>query len=104
MSRAGSKHRLPLTLGGIALSLLLAAVFTFGSLNVPFEPNTGAMVPAAAGNRFRTDTSGAGRAGAFAATAAAGTGAAGCTLHGVAGRRVSASRAFVRSGRGVDSG
>ena len=38
------------------------------------------------------------------ATTGAGTGAAGCTLHGVAGRRVSASRAFVRSGRGVDSG
>jgi len=38
MSRVGSKHRLPLTLGGIGLSLLLAAVFTFGSLNVPFEP------------------------------------------------------------------
>ena len=38
MSREGSKHRLPLILGGIGLSLLLAAVFTFGSLNVPFEP------------------------------------------------------------------
>ena len=38
MSRSGSRHRVPLTLGGIALSLLLAAVFTFGSLNVPFEP------------------------------------------------------------------
>src|SRR5262249_23469209 len=38
MSRTGSKHRLPLTLGGIGLSLLLAAVFTFGSLTVPFEP------------------------------------------------------------------
>src|SRR5262245_46376112 len=38
MSRAGSKHRLALILGGMALSLLLAAVFTFGSLNVPVEP------------------------------------------------------------------
>jgi PAS domain S-box-containing protein len=38
MSREGSKHRLPLILGGVGLSLLLAAVFTFGSLNVPFEP------------------------------------------------------------------
>src|SRR5215469_15664800 len=38
MSRSGWRHRLPLTLGGLGLSLLLAAVFTFGSLNVPFEP------------------------------------------------------------------
>ena len=38
MSRGGSKHRFPLILGGVGLSLLLAAVFTFGSLNVPFEP------------------------------------------------------------------
>jgi PAS domain S-box-containing protein len=40
MSRPGSKHRFPLILGGIGLSLLLAAVFTFGSLNVPFEPQS----------------------------------------------------------------
>jgi two-component system, NtrC family, nitrogen regulation sensor histidine kinase NtrY len=38
VSRSSSKHRLPLTLGGVGLSLLLGAVFTFGSLNVPFEP------------------------------------------------------------------
>ena len=38
MSRSGSKQRIPLVVGGIGLSLLLAAVFTFGSLNVPFEP------------------------------------------------------------------
>jgi PAS domain S-box-containing protein len=38
MSRVGPRQRLPLVLGGICLSLLLAAVFTFGSLNVPFEP------------------------------------------------------------------
>jgi nitrogen fixation/metabolism regulation signal transduction histidine kinase len=34
------KHRWSLVIGGILLSLLLAAVFTFGSLDVPFEPAT----------------------------------------------------------------
>jgi two-component system nitrogen regulation sensor histidine kinase NtrY len=38
MSRPDSKPRLRLAIGGICLSLLFAAVFTFGSLNVPFEP------------------------------------------------------------------
>ncbi len=38
MSRPDSKHRWSLVVGGILLTLLLAAVFTFGSLNVPFEP------------------------------------------------------------------
>jgi two-component system, NtrC family, nitrogen regulation sensor histidine kinase NtrY len=38
MSRLESKQRWSLTIGGICLSLLLAAVFTFGSLDVPFEP------------------------------------------------------------------
>jgi PAS domain S-box-containing protein len=38
MSRPDAKPRLRLAIGGICLSLLFAAVFTFGSLNVPFEP------------------------------------------------------------------
>jgi two-component system nitrogen regulation sensor histidine kinase NtrY len=32
------RHRWSLVIGGILLTLLLAAVFTFGSLDVPFEP------------------------------------------------------------------
>ncbi|HXT77883.1 MAG TPA: ATP-binding protein [Candidatus Eisenbacteria bacterium] len=32
------KHRWGLAFGGVLLALLLAAVFTFGSLDVPFEP------------------------------------------------------------------
>jgi two-component system, NtrC family, nitrogen regulation sensor histidine kinase NtrY len=32
------RHRWSLVVGGILLTLLLAAVFTFGSLDVPFEP------------------------------------------------------------------
>ena len=40
MSRLDSKQRWALVVGGILLSLLLAAVFTFGSLNVPFEPKS----------------------------------------------------------------
>jgi len=38
MSRLESKQRLQLVVGGVCLTLLFAAVFTFGSLNVPFEP------------------------------------------------------------------
>jgi len=38
MSRLDSKQRWRLVLGGIFLTLLMAAVFTFGSLDVPFEP------------------------------------------------------------------
>ncbi len=38
MKDAHSRHRVQLALGGIGLSLLLAAAFTFGSLDVPFEP------------------------------------------------------------------
>ena len=38
MSHLDSKQRWGLVIGGILLSLLLAAVFTFGSLTVPFEP------------------------------------------------------------------
>jgi len=38
MSRLDSKQRWSLVIGGIFLTLLLAAVFTFGSLDVPFEP------------------------------------------------------------------
>jgi two-component system, NtrC family, nitrogen regulation sensor histidine kinase NtrY len=40
MSPASSKMRLRLILGGILLTLLLAAVFTLGSLDVPIEPRT----------------------------------------------------------------
>ena len=40
MSRLDSKQRWGLVIGGILLSLLLAAVFTFGSLDVPFEPKS----------------------------------------------------------------
>ena len=38
MSHLNTRQRLGLVIGGILLTLLLAAVFTFGSLNVPFEP------------------------------------------------------------------
>jgi two-component system nitrogen regulation sensor histidine kinase NtrY len=40
MSRLDSKQRWGLAIGGILLTLLLAAVFTFGSLDVPFEPKS----------------------------------------------------------------
>src|ERR1700736_6075943 len=40
MSSLQPKHRWSLAIGGILLSLLLAAVFTFGSLDVPFEPGS----------------------------------------------------------------
>jgi two-component system, NtrC family, nitrogen regulation sensor histidine kinase NtrY len=40
MSRLNNKQRWGLAIGGILLTLLLAAVFTFGSLNVPFEPKS----------------------------------------------------------------
>jgi two-component system, NtrC family, nitrogen regulation sensor histidine kinase NtrY len=40
MSRLDSKQRWSLVFGGILLTLLLAAVFTFGSLEVPFEPKS----------------------------------------------------------------
>ena len=40
MSPANDKLRLQLTLGGVLLTLLLAAVFTMGSLDVPFEPRS----------------------------------------------------------------
>src|SRR6266481_7963757 len=38
MSHLDNKQRWGLTVGGILLTLLLAAVFTFGSLDVPFKP------------------------------------------------------------------
>jgi two-component system, NtrC family, nitrogen regulation sensor histidine kinase NtrY len=38
MSSLDSKQRWHVAIGGIFLALLLAAVFTFGSLDVPFEP------------------------------------------------------------------
>jgi two-component system nitrogen regulation sensor histidine kinase NtrY len=38
MSSRPPKHRWSLVIGGILLTLLLAAVFTFGSLDMPFEP------------------------------------------------------------------
>ena len=40
MSRLESKQRWGLGIGGILLTLLLAAVFTFGSLDVPFHPKS----------------------------------------------------------------
>jgi hypothetical protein len=40
MSPASSKSRIRLVVGGILISLLLAAVFTLGSLDVPFEPHS----------------------------------------------------------------
>jgi PAS domain S-box-containing protein len=40
MSSLQPKHRWSLAVGGILLTLLLAAVFTFGSLDFPFEPGT----------------------------------------------------------------
>ena len=40
MSRMESKQRWALGIGGILLTLLLAAVFTFGSLDVPFHPKS----------------------------------------------------------------
>jgi len=40
MSRLDNKQRWGLTIGGLLLTLLLAAVFTFGSLSVPFEPKS----------------------------------------------------------------
>ena len=40
MSRLDSKQRWALVIGGILLTLLLAAVFTFGSLEVPLEPKS----------------------------------------------------------------
>ena len=40
MSRLESKQRWILSVGGILLTLLLAAVFTLGSLEVPFKPKS----------------------------------------------------------------
>ena len=40
MSHLENKQRWGLVIGGILLTLLLAAVFTFGSLDVPFEPKS----------------------------------------------------------------
>ncbi len=40
MSPQESRQRVRLTVGGILLTLLLAAVFTMGSLDVPFEPGS----------------------------------------------------------------
>jgi len=40
MSRLDKKQSWGLAIGGILLTLLLAAVFTFGSLTVPFEPKS----------------------------------------------------------------
>src|SRR5712691_8392342 len=40
MSRLDTKQRWALAVGGILLTLLLAAVFTFGSLDVPFKPKS----------------------------------------------------------------
>jgi two-component system nitrogen regulation sensor histidine kinase NtrY len=40
MSSLPPKHRWSLAVGGILLTLLLAAVFTFGSLDTPFQPGS----------------------------------------------------------------
>jgi two-component system, NtrC family, nitrogen regulation sensor histidine kinase NtrY len=40
MSRLNARQRWGLAIGGILLTLLLAGVFTFGSLDVPFEPKS----------------------------------------------------------------
>ncbi|HXJ05204.1 MAG TPA: ATP-binding protein [Candidatus Acidoferrum sp.] len=55
MSRLDSKQRWSLVVGGILLTLLFAAVFTFGSLEVPFEPKSWrAMMPLFAVSCFMT--------------------------------------------------
>jgi two-component system nitrogen regulation sensor histidine kinase NtrY len=55
MSRLDSKQRWTLVTGGILLTLLLAAVFTFGSLEVPFEPKSWrALAPLYAVSSFIT--------------------------------------------------
>jgi two-component system nitrogen regulation sensor histidine kinase NtrY len=40
MRRLDNKQKWGLAIGGLSLTLLLAAVFTFGSLTVPFEPKS----------------------------------------------------------------
>jgi len=40
MSPASSRDRTRLVIGGVVVTLLLAAVFTLGSLDVPFEPSS----------------------------------------------------------------
>jgi two-component system, NtrC family, nitrogen regulation sensor histidine kinase NtrY len=53
MSSLEPKQRLRLAIGGILLSLLLGVVFTFGSLDVPFEPgNWRSVVALSAVNSF----------------------------------------------------
>jgi PAS domain S-box-containing protein len=55
MSHLDSKQRWSLVVGGILLTLLLAAVFTFGSLEVPFEPKSWrALMPLYAVSSFIT--------------------------------------------------
>ncbi|MGB2625072.1 MAG: ATP-binding protein [Candidatus Acidiferrum sp.] len=55
MSHLHSKQRWSLAIGGLLLTLLLAAVFTFGSLDVPFEPRSWrALMPLFAVNSFVT--------------------------------------------------
>jgi hypothetical protein len=41
----GRKSQLLLGLGGLAIALLLGAVFTLGSLKLPFEPRDSGGVP-----------------------------------------------------------
>jgi two-component system, NtrC family, nitrogen regulation sensor histidine kinase NtrY len=55
MSPVSSKSRTQLIFGGISISLLLAAIFTLGSLDVPFEPRSWReMIPIFAVNCFIT--------------------------------------------------
>jgi two-component system, NtrC family, nitrogen regulation sensor histidine kinase NtrY len=57
MSPAPSRNRTRLLIGGIFISLLLAAVFTLGSLDVPFEPHSWReMIPLFVLNSFVTAT------------------------------------------------
>jgi len=55
MSRLDSRQRWSVAVGGILVTLLLAAVFTFGSLDVPFEPKSWrALMPLYAVSSFVT--------------------------------------------------
>ena len=55
------RQRWTLVFGGIAITLLLAAIFTFGSLDVPFKPGNWRAVmglsPASSPPRFSSSAS-----------------------------------------------
>lgn len=54
MSPSGSKQRWRLAIAGVFLTLLVAAVFTLGSLDIPFEPNWRDVLPLFALSAFVT--------------------------------------------------